>query len=258
MADGQVLKEFETLLLERTGNVVKLTFNRPESLNALNDASFREIPEAIGLIMADDSIRVVVVTGAGRGFCSGADVRERVSRRGNRELPRFIPSPAGKEWDLGFPKLQVPVIAAVNGAAAGAGFCIALMSDIRIAATSAFFVEAHTARGLTPSIAAWLLPRMVGLSRATEILLSERRVGAEEALALGLVTTVVPDGQVVDEAMRVATMLEEKPALALLTAKGALVRSQDHSMADVRAWAGEMELLAELRMAKGAVESIDF
>lgn len=238
--------KLETLEVARHHDVVVLTLDRPESLNALNETAFVEIPDTLARIQGDDSVRVLVVTGRGRGFCAGADVREVLSVRAEPQRTAVVPEPAGREWELGLHHLQVPVIAAVNGPAVGAGFGIALMCDIRIAAESAFFVEAHVARGLTPSIAAWYLPRMVGLTIAMDLLLRERRVYAAEALGIGLVSQVVPDGELIEAAMSLAGELADKPPFALRTAKAAVNRSLDSSLLTVREFAGAMEALSKL------------
>ena len=236
----------DTIEVTRHDDIVVLTFDRPSSLNALNETSFVEIPEALASIKSDDSIRVLVITGRGRGFCAGADVREVLSARAEPLRSATIPEPAGREWTIGLHELQIPVIAAVNGPAAGAGFGIALMSDIRIAAETAFFVEAHIARGLTPSIAAWYLPRIVGISTSMDLLLRERRVHAAEALSIGLVTQVVPDEELLDVALSVAAELAAKPPFALRTAKAAIIRSLDSPLLAVREFAGAMEALSKL------------
>lgn len=239
-------QQLETIDLERRQDVVVLTFNRPASLNALNDTSFVEMQEALARIAADDSVRVLVLTGRGRGFCAGADVKEVLVARAEPSRSPKIPEPAGREWTIGLSELQIPVIAAVNGPAAGAGFGIALMSDIRIAAESAFFVEAHVARGLTPSIAAWYLPRVVGLTMASDLLLRERRIHAAEALRIGLVSQVVPDGELMETALSIADELADKPPFALRTAKVAIARSLDRPLLAVREFAGAMEALSKL------------
>lgn len=240
----------ETLEVVREDDIAVLTLDRPESLNALNEVSFVEVPETLARIRGDDSIRVLVVTGRGRGFCAGADVREVLPKRAAPQRSATIPEPAGREWTIGLPDVQVPVIAAVNGPASGAGFGIALMSDIRIAAESAFFVEAHVARGLTPSIAAWYLPRVVGLTMSMDLLLRERRVYAQEALEIGLVSQVVPDTELMDATLSVARELAAKPPFALRTAKAAVNQALDAPLLAIRQFAGSMEALSKLALTE--------
>ncbi len=243
-------RKLETLEVVRHDDIVVLTLDRPDSLNALNEVAFEEVPETFARIREDDSVRVLVLTGRGRGFCAGADVKEVLPQRAAPQRSATIPEPAGREWTIGLPDLQVPVVAAVNGPAAGAGFGIALMSDIRIAAESAFFVEAHVARGLTPSIAAWYLPRIVGLTMAMDLLLRERRVYAKEALEMGLVSQVVPDNELMDATMSVARELAAKPPFALRTAKAAVNQALDAPLLAIRQFAGAMEALSKLALTE--------
>jgi enoyl-CoA hydratase len=192
-----------------------LTLDRPDRLNAMSRELIKDLHAALDAVALDDSCRVVVLTGAGRGFCAGLDLRE-PRRRGEG------PGLGGRSPQAGMraqqaiaalvPKLRnlrQPVIAAVNGPAAGGGFALALASDIRIAATSATFNAAFVRIGLSGCDigVSWLLPRLIGAGVSHELLLTGRRVRADEALRLGLVSQVVPDGQVLDAALESAALI---------------------------------------------------
>lgn len=200
-----------TVLSERLSEgVTLLTLNRPERLNAMNHELVADLRSALDDVATDRSCRVVVVTGAGRGFCSGLDLQ------GPGEPPdadglgdaqaRF----AGQQHIAGLvPKLRSlrqPVIAAVNGPAAGGGLALALACDVRVASESARFNVAFVRIGLSGCDigVSYLLPRLVGASRAFELMLTGRFVDAAEAEGIGLVLRVVPDGQAVEAALEVA------------------------------------------------------
>ena len=215
--------------LDTATHVATITLNRPERLNALTFevyAELRDVFDAIGRgSTGHDAVRAVVITGAGRGFCSGGDVEAIIGALLNR--PR--------EERLAFTRLTCdlirairacpkPVIAAVNGVAAGAGAVIATACDIRIAARSASFAFLFTRVGLSGADmgAAWLLPRLVGLGRATELLMTGSAIDASEAHRIGLVNRVVDDADVLAEARRLAGTLAAGPAEALADTKRAL------------------------------------
>ncbi len=211
--------------LDAPSGVATLTLNRPERLNALTFDVYAELRDGIDALGADPDVRAVVLTGAGRGFCSGGDVREIIGAlvgRTEAELLDF----ARLTCDLvraqrGCPK---PIVAAVNGVAAGAGAVIALASDVRIAARSATFAFLFTRVGLSGADmgAAWLLPRVVGLGRATELLMTGAAIDATEAHRIGLVNRVVDDAEVVAAATALAADLAAGPAMALADTKRAL------------------------------------
>lgn len=187
-------------MADRDQGVLLLTFNRPERMNAwtadLEDAYFDHLEAAA----ADPEVRAIVVTGAGRGFCPGADMEELadIARRGGLDSrsrrPQTLP--------LGVPK---PIIAAVNGACAGIGLAQALMCDIRLAAAGVKFTTAFARRGLVAEHGmSWILPRLLGPAVALDLLLSARVVQSEEAAELGLVNAVYPPDQLVPEALAYA------------------------------------------------------
>jgi enoyl-CoA hydratase len=186
-----------------------LTLNRPESLNSMNHELITGMLSALDEIKADRSVRVIVLTGAGRGFCAGLDLKgfggpEQDAPRtpaGGMRTQQLIASVMTK-----MRYTPQPIIAAVNGPAAGGGLALALASDVRIAAASARFNVAFVRIGLSGCDVgvSYLLPRLVGASRAFELLLSGRIIDAQEADRIGLVLRVVPDGEVLDTALEVA------------------------------------------------------
>jgi enoyl-CoA hydratase len=198
------------LLSHPQDHVAVVTLNRPERLNALSIDLALELDQALQAVGAENDTWVVVLTGAGRGFCSGLDLKDygvlpgvdglsvgRIAQRSMRAYSRIV---------LTLRRIPQPVIAAVNGAAFGGGLCLAAATDLRIAAESAAFNATGIVNGLTSTEMAlgWLLPRLIGASRANELLLTGRQVGATEAQSMGLVSRVVPDAGVLDEALAMA------------------------------------------------------
>lgn len=241
----ETIREFKTLRLEREENIVQITLNRPERLNAMDDTMFEEVPQALRLIADDDSVRAVIYTGAGRAFCAGREIAA-LAQRANAPEKFGVPKPAGREMEF-VEGLQVPVIAAVNGAAAGAGMGVALLADFRIAAESAVFAEAHVQRGLAPSVAAWYLPRLMGVAKAMEVLLLEKRINAQDALRYGIVNSVVPDDQLLPEAWAMARRLAVLPPLTVRFTKYCVHQSLSAPLDAVRATAGWAQVLTRLR-----------
>jgi len=231
----------ETLQLKREGGIAEITLNRPDRLNAMNDRMFAEIAGLVRDLAADDSLRVVIYTGAGRAFCAGREIAE-IANRAHLPEPQRVPPATGREFEF-VEGLQVPVIAAINGAAAGSGFGLALLADFRIASETAIFLEAHVQRGLTPSVAAWYLPRLVGLSKATEMLLFDERVTAAAALDWGLVNRVVAPDALAAEAWALARRIEALPPLTTRLAKRVLHAALSESLDDTRKLAGWGQVL---------------
>jgi 2-(1,2-epoxy-1,2-dihydrophenyl)acetyl-CoA isomerase len=205
--------EFEHIRLEQTpAGVAVVTLARPQSLNALNAAMVDELRVAVESVEGSGA-RCLLLNAEGRGFSSGADL---ASGGG-------LPSDAGEALEKHFNPLiealfdcPVPVVAAVNGPAAGAGCSLALCADIVIAARSAYFLQAFVNIGLIPDAGAtWLLPRLAGRGRAMEMMMLGQRVPAEQALAWGLISRIVEDDELQSEAMLVATTLAAGPTVAL-------------------------------------------
>jgi enoyl-CoA hydratase len=193
--------------------IVKLTLNRPEKLNAMNHALVEGLHDALDRLAGDRSCRVIVLTGAGRGFCAGLDLGEGATPPAAAGLGRAQAGMTVQKLIAGLvPRMRSvpqPIIAAVNGAASGGGLALALASDVRVAAESARFNVAFVRVGLSGCDigVSWLLPRLVGASRAFELLLTGRLIDAREADKIGLVTRVVPDDEVVDSALETADLI---------------------------------------------------
>jgi 2-(1,2-epoxy-1,2-dihydrophenyl)acetyl-CoA isomerase len=203
--------------------VAWITLNRPESMNAVNSELRTRLAEVVRQVERDPEARCVVVTGEGRAFCAGADVREFGSRVGSVPTIRA-------EYESILTRIRnmpKPVIAAMNGVAAGIGASLALVCDIRIAVPEAALVEAFVRIGLTADGGStWLLPRFVGTGKALEMIFTGRPMGAEEAERLGLVNRVVPAAELEETVRELATALAAGPTRAI----GAAKRSVNHAM----------------------------
>ncbi|MGI8829029.1 MAG: enoyl-CoA hydratase-related protein [Candidatus Limnocylindria bacterium] len=231
---------YETLLVASAGGVVTITLNRPDALNALNAAMRGELLGAVKQAARDAEARAIVITGAGRGFCSGADLRGGSAEREFRRVltTEYNPLIAAIR---GVPK---PVIASVNGVAAGAGVSLALAADLVIAADDARFVPAFHRIALVPdSGLTRTLVRAMGRHRALEVLLGERSLGAQEALDAGLVASVVPADELADATRALADRLASGPTSAIGLTKR-LVN------------AAENEVLVESLAAEAALQEV--
>jgi 2-(1,2-epoxy-1,2-dihydrophenyl)acetyl-CoA isomerase len=192
------------VLVDRDGSVGVITINRPARLNAVTAEVGGVLESAFLDLEADSRIRAIVLTGSGRGFCAGADIAGDVGNARQVLLEAWNPLVRTMR------ALQLPIIAAVNGVAAGAGVSLALACDLRVAATSARFELSFTKIGLMPDAGAtWLLPRIVGLGRANELALLGHRLSAEEAYGWGLVNKVSEDGESVSDAVAMARRFDE-------------------------------------------------
>jgi 2-(1,2-epoxy-1,2-dihydrophenyl)acetyl-CoA isomerase len=197
----------------RDGGVLTITLNRPDVLNALNRSVHAGINDGLARAAADPDVRAVVITGAGRGFCVGQDLQEFGSGAG--DVAQNLRDNYHRNV-LAIRALEKPVIAAVNGAAAGAGLSLALACDVRIAAASASFVPAFIKIGLVPdSGGTWLARRLLGAARAFEWFTTGRRLGAEEARDWGLVSEIVPDDELAERVPEVAQLFAEMPTRAV-------------------------------------------
>jgi 2-(1,2-epoxy-1,2-dihydrophenyl)acetyl-CoA isomerase len=210
----------DTIIVEQDGGVMTITLNRPDVLNAVNDQMARELHDALRQAARDSAVRCLVVTGAGRGFCSGQDLRGRgAGDLSYRAHLRATYNPI----ILLLRTVEKPVIAAVNGVAAGAGMSLALSADIRIASEKASFIEVFARVGLVPdSGSTYLLTRLVGLGKALELCYMADPVDAPEALRLGLVNRVVPHEELMPAATGLAGRLAAGPTKAYGLTKRAL------------------------------------
>ncbi len=216
-----------------TDGVATIALNRPDRLNALTFEAYADMRDLLAQLPHRGDARVLVITGRGRGFCSGGDVEEIIGELVKREAAdlREFTRMTGAVVK-GLRELPMPVIAAVNGVAAGAGSVIALAADFRLLARSASFAFLFTRVGLSGADmgSAYLLPRIVGLGRATELLMLGERIGAERAHEIGLANEVVADEELGDRAAALARRLADGPALAYSATKVALTRELDSDL----------------------------
>jgi 2-(1,2-epoxy-1,2-dihydrophenyl)acetyl-CoA isomerase len=209
------MPEQASALFEVRDGVGWLTLNRPDRLNALNVAMVEILQGHLDRVASDGEIKVLVITGAGRGFCSGADLKQLFGDGGAGTNPTGrVPQHSGvQKFTAGLLYLDKPVIAAINGPAVGAGFELSLACDIRIIGESGYFMEAAMRHGLIPGDGSvLLLPRIVGSGRAMNILLNGERVASQEAVDIGLATKVVPDADLATEVHAIAKALAGVPA----------------------------------------------
>jgi len=218
---------YESIILEKENRIATITFNRPDKLNALNPQLVSDITNAVDAVASDKDIRVLILTGSGRGFCSGADLS---AGSGFGTMPieqRLRPQPF-PWWGwlaLVLRNFHKPSIAAVNGLAVGAGLSIALLCDIRIAAESARFSSIFIQRALIPDTGAtFYLPRAVGTSKAFEMMYTGDMVDAKEAERIGLVSRVVPDGELMRTARELAARIAKMPPITLEMTKRAALK----------------------------------
>ncbi|MSQ19824.1 MAG: crotonase/enoyl-CoA hydratase family protein [Betaproteobacteria bacterium] len=223
------------LLVEKDGPIVTLTMNRPEERNPLT-GHFEEFVDACTKINADLSVKCVILTGAGPAFCAGGNVKDMRDKKGiasgtSREIMDGYRNGI-QRIPLAFYHLEVPSIAAVNGAAIGAGNDLACMCDIRIASDTAVFAESFVKLGIIPGDGgAWLLPRTVGMSKAAEMTFTGDRIDAKEALVCGLVSRVVPAADLMKEARALAGRIASNPGVTLRMSKR-LLREGQHMRID--------------------------
>ncbi len=212
------------MLESRRGAVATLTLNRPERLNALNSALGRAIVDALHSVAEDTSVRAVVLTGAGRGFCAGGDLELLQRARERQDLTEVEALlKMGKQMILAIATMHKPVLAAVNGPAAGAGANLALACTARIASENASFTQSFAKIGLFPDFGAtYFLPRLVGRAFAAELLLTAATVAADEALRIGLVSHVVPQDRFEQETALLADRLAAAPPIVALGIKQTL------------------------------------
>jgi 2-(1,2-epoxy-1,2-dihydrophenyl)acetyl-CoA isomerase len=234
----------ETILFDVNDGVATVTLNRPTSLNAFNDQMIEEAFVAVRQSGRDAAVRAIVITGAGRAFSSGQDLRDVQGRKENFSI--------GEHLRTGYNRLimsiisaEKPVIAAVNGVAAGAGCGLALAADLRIASHKASFIQAFSRVGLVPdSGSTWMLPRLIGYSRAYQMAITAEPVSAEKALTWGLVNEVVPHEQLPEIVVAWARSLADGPTLALGLTKRAMHKAFDMSLDEALEYESHMQEIA--------------
>jgi enoyl-CoA hydratase/carnithine racemase len=222
-------------------HIAVVMLNRPETMNALNRQMYAELEQAFRDAHRDPEVRCVVLTGAGRAFCSGDDVRQIMLGEQRDETVTRLRDVKPKPTPAAAAVLECdkPVIAAVNGAAVGWGMDLTLFADIRIASEAAKFGELFIKRGLVADLGGlWRLPRVVGPSKAAELLFTGEIIPAQEAERIGLVTKVVPADQLMDAAMEMARKIAANPPIALRYMKEGLRRSVHGTMAEMGEYVG--------------------
>jgi 2-(1,2-epoxy-1,2-dihydrophenyl)acetyl-CoA isomerase len=229
-----VMREYEHLVLEQDGRVATLSLNRPERMNSLYTPVFEEFVDALELLRDDASVRVVVVTGKGRAFCAGGDIKLDVAEVGEWDASRMIyENEIAHRMILGLRDLPKPVIARVNGVAVGGGCDLALACDIVIASTDAKFGEFWIRRGLTPGMGgAHMLPRLVGTHRAKQLLFTGELVDAERAAEMGMINAAVAPEDLDEEVGRMAAHLANMPTVTIRAVKKLVDSAFDMTLQD--------------------------
>ena len=247
-------RRYANVLYEVSEGIATITLNRPDKLNAYTTEMGEEVYDAFGRVRDDDAVRVVILTGAGRGFCAGVDLNHLKAHQagGNASQgPRLGEEAFLKKLPLEIMEFPKPVIVAMNGAAIGVGMTMALPCDVRIAAAGAKLGLTFAKLGILPGLGSThLLPRLVGMAKAQELILTARVIRAEEALEIGLVNHVVPAGEVLSAAREMAAQMAECKPEVLAAAKRALYFGGSASMAE--AMKNEQERSADLRRSASA------
>jgi len=215
----------QDMLYKKEHGIATITMNRPDRKNALSPALFQGIFNAIDDAAGDDEVRVIIITGTGDSFCSGADVkamaRGELQRRPER--PENVERARRAPFAMQFQECPKPIIAALNGVAVGVGLDLALSCDIRIASDKARFTVGYVRRGMVPAAgSAYWLPRLLGVDKALKLILTSEMIDAEEAERIGLVTMVVPRNELESAALELAEAIAKNPVLAVQAAKRAV------------------------------------
>jgi len=243
---------YKLLKFRKENRVATITFNRPKSANGLNLEFTKELAAVAAACDGDDDIKAIIVTGEGRFFSAGGDLKAILSSESDLDTKKYIKGVADylhRATSI-FARMEAPVIVAVNGVAAGAGFSFALAGDMAIAAKSAVFTMAYTAAGLSPDgSSSYYLPRLIGQRRAKELMLTNRKLSADEALEWGLINAVVEDDQLMVEATKLAETLAAGSKRAAGDVKALLLASEDTSL--------EAQMELESRTIANAVISVD-
>jgi 2-(1,2-epoxy-1,2-dihydrophenyl)acetyl-CoA isomerase len=244
--------KFDAILLDIASGVATITLNRPDKLNSFTSAMHADLKQAMGIIQADTSVRVLMITGAGRGFCAGQDLSERMM--GDGEQPTDVGSSLEKNYNPLLKQLRAlpyPVVCAVNGVAAGAGCNLVLACDIVIAAKSATFIQAFSRIGLIPDAGGtYTLPRLVGTARAMAAAMLAEKVGAQQAEQWGMIWKCVDDERLMPEATALVRQLAGQATRALGLTKRAIYASAGNSF--------EQQLDLERDLQREAAKSDDF
>jgi enoyl-CoA hydratase/carnithine racemase len=222
--------EYQDILYTREHGIATVTLNRPDKMNAFTPDMMDNIYRAVEDVRKDPEIKVLVITGTGKAFCSGADVKAMAQRfnQPGADQEKKIPEAERVSLYVLFQKCEKPIIAAVNGVAVGGGLDLACACDIRIASDKARFAELFIRRGMIPaSGGTFFLPRLVGIDKALELIWTGDMVDAKEALRIGLVTMVVPHDELESATMELAEKLADGPPLAIQMAKRVVYEGLD-------------------------------
>ncbi len=233
----------EPVLYDVEGGIATITLNRPDAMNSLDIATKEELLAAIQRAASDTEARCVVVTGSGRAFCVGQDLREHITNMSSKSLDEVWATVDDHYSPIasGIATMEKPVIAAINGVAAGAGMSMALACDWRVAADSASFTTAFIGVGLSCDTGmSWTLPRVVGQTKAIELLLWPRTVDAPEALEIGLVNWVFPADRLAAEVADIAARLVAGPTLAFAAVKESVRYAATHTLTESLAFESRM------------------
>jgi enoyl-CoA hydratase/carnithine racemase len=248
---GEETSMTHPLLITQEGPISIITLNQPERRNPISDLDMVDaLCDAVSAADADMNVRAVILTGAGSAFSSGGDVKKmRMDGGGTRDTQ---PANTRRNYKFGiqrlpllFQAIEVPVVAAINGPAIGAGCDLACMCDVRIAAQSARFAESFVKMGIIPGDGgAWLLPRIIGFSRATEMALTGEMIDAAQALEYGLVSHVVPDNDLMEKARAIAGKIAANPPHATRMTKRLLRAAQTATLANILEMSAAMQAVA--------------
>ncbi|MCL6647189.1 MAG: enoyl-CoA hydratase/isomerase family protein [Chloroflexi bacterium] len=224
---------YQHLLIEVSDGVALVRMNRPEKLNAFNAVMGRELLRLPAELREDPAVRVVVLTGVGRGFCAGVDITEPRGEDNPFHRDRLDELGYSGRLPLAWYEIDKPTIAAVNGVAAGGGLCLALMQDLRIIARSARLIPMFIQRGLAPEVgASWFAVHLLGLPRALEWFLTGDEITGERAAEIGAAHAVVDDAEVLPRALELARKLAAGPPIALRMTRRSLYHALTHSLRD--------------------------
>lgn len=241
------MAEDKIILTEKKNGVGIITLNRPDKLNAFNDELTFSLQDALKEMEKDAAVRAIIITGAGRGFCSGQDLQSRSISQEMGQRPSLGDS-IRRRYNpivLKLRRMEKPIIAAVNGVAAGAGASLAFACDFRIITDSTTFIQSFTRVGLVPdSGSTFMLPRLIGVTRAFELMLSADKMDAAEAQRLGLVNKVVPADQLMSEATALAEKLALGPSKAFGLTKRAVNRAIFHDLEELLEYEAGLQEIA--------------
>jgi enoyl-CoA hydratase/carnithine racemase len=246
---GTSTLSYEALLFEKKDGIAIITLNSPDKMNAISTAMKASIAAASEEVDRDESIKVAILTGAGRGFCAGHDISEMAA--GTAKEPTIYDRLSTANNEASFYKMQKPVIAAINGACVGAGLALALSCDIRIAADTAKIGSAYAKLGAAPGLGmTFWLPKIIGPAAALEFMLTCKTVLGPEAKTMGIVSQVVPLADLMKTSMEMASQIAQYPTLGVALTKKLVYRSMLEDVAnhyDWEKWAAQLTMAAMMK-----------